>query len=99
MRFVDADFTNFEEDVPNQRIVHTRFGLDIKLERRDPYGFVYIVWHKGPTPEKISGAYSDFDKARLALNTYLNEDTINKIVDEPVEIEKARYKRRVVNNG
>lgn len=98
MQFVDSPAANaypqINQDEANVRIVHTRFGFDVRLERRDPYGFVYIAWNKGPTPALISGAYSDFDKARGALNSYLNSDTFNYIVEEPVVVEPLVYKRK-----
>ncbi len=97
MQFVDSynDLpTEASKDIPNVRIIHTRYGFDVRLERRDPYGFVHVVWNKGPVPEVISGAYSDFDQARGAVSRYLENETFNKIVDEPVQIEKAQYKKR-----
>ena len=96
-RYDDAPETDPERDVPNVRYVHTKHGFSVKLERRDPYGFVYVTWNKGPTPEKLSGAYSDYDRAREAVTSYFCKETINKVVDEPVEIEKAQYKRRKLN--
>lgn len=101
MQFVDQ--TNVtsdndpERDVPNQRLIHTRFGFTIKLERRDPYGFVHVVWPKGPVPEIISGAYSDFTLAKQAVNNYIESNTFNKIVEEPPVLEKAVYKKRFRN--
>jgi len=98
MRFVDEvqdqTSTDPEKDVPNLRLIHTKYGFDIKLERKDPYGFVFVGWPKGSPPSELGGAYSDFDKARLAVANYLANNTFNKAVDEPVQIEKAVYKKR-----
>jgi hypothetical protein len=95
MQFVDdTTIKDAPLDIPNERLIHTRYGFDIKLERRDPYGFVYVVWNKGPTPEKISGAFSDWDKARQAVTLYLNNNTFNYVTEEPVVIEKAGVKKR-----
>lgn len=97
MQFVDAvveDLTDYVRDVPNKRFLHTKHGYDIVLERRDPYGFVYVVWHKGPTPEALSGAYQTFPLAKQDVINYMNNETFNKIVDEPVTIEPIVYKKQ-----
>lgn len=95
MEFVDEarPQNSIEQFVPNRRTIHTRYGFDVHLERRDPYGFVHVVWNKGPAPAALSGAYSDFDKARLAVTIYLESETFNKVVDAPMNFEKAKYKR------
>ena len=95
MQFVDENLPQeAPKDTPNLRLIHTRYGFDVKLERRDPYGFVYVVWHKGATPHEISGAYSDWDRARHAVSLYLNNNTFNYVTEEPVNIEKAQVKKR-----
>lgn len=97
MFFVDDNRTpetNSSKNVPNKRVIHTKFGYDINLERRDPYGLVFVAWHKGPPPAELQGAYSDWDQARRAVEIYLNKETFNKIVDEPVSFEKAKVKQR-----
>jgi hypothetical protein len=78
MRFVDGD-TNVSDfdptrDIPNERFLHYSDGRSIKLERRNPYGLVYVVWHKGPTPESLSGSYTSFEMARTAVITYCNNN-------------------------
>jgi hypothetical protein len=99
MRFVDDHKEEIivqnpeDQDGHNRRFVHTKHGFSIKLERRDPYGFVYIVWHSGPTPVAISGAYSDFDTARAAVNNYINTETFNKVVEDKVEKPELKYKK------
>jgi hypothetical protein len=96
MRFIDdgVDQAPVVEDAPNQRVIHTRYGFDIKLERRDPYGFVHVVWHKGAVPEPISGAYSDFNLARQAVTNYLDSTGFNQVVEEKPVFEKAEVKKR-----
>ena len=97
MQFVDGprqEVADEDRDVPNQRVIHTKYGYDVKLERRDPYGFVHVVWPGGNTPELISGAYSNFDLARQAVNNYINTNTFNKIVEEKPVYEKAVYKKQ-----
>lgn len=86
MRFVDDQAIETPaNDAPNKRYIHTKWGFSILLERRDPYGFVHIVWPKGPTPNSLSGAYSTFEYATIALTQYLNNETFNEVVAEPVE--------------
>lgn len=63
---------------PNLREVFTDRGT-IRLERRNPYGFVHVVWYSGPTPEVLSGSYSDFDTARDAVSIYLTANTFDKL--------------------
>lgn len=96
MRFIDdgSEVTTFEEPKINERLVHTKYGFSIKLERRDPYGFVHVVWHKGAVPEPISGAYSTFDLARQAVVNYIDQSGFNRVVDEKPEYTPAVYKKR-----
>ena len=86
MIFVDnqpsASHIDTNRDIPNQRQVYLKNGRVLKLERRDPYGFIHIIWDKGPTPDIISGAYSDWDKAKDALHAYISSETFTKLVDE-----------------
>lgn len=101
MQFVDAVQNPLEDpnrDIPNQRVINTKYGVQIKLERRDPYGFIYVVWHDGRTPNALSGAYSDFMLARQAVNNYINSNTFNKVVEEAPVIERAQYKKRFRNS-
>lgn len=97
LKFVDADLNtnNFDptRDIPNERVIHTSHGRTFKLLRRDPYGLVIIQWDKGPTPEKISGHYTDFSKARDALMLYINNETFMKEVPEPIETPTVKYKK------
>jgi hypothetical protein len=99
MRFVDDGMqdASFEEPKMNERLVHTKFGFDVRLERRDPYGFVYICWNHGNTPNAIAGSYTDFDKARQAVVTYLDTTGFNKVVEEKPVYEKAQYKKKFRN--
>ena len=83
-----------DRDLPsNVRLVHTRFGDKIKIERRDPHHLIYVMWYKGPTPEALSGAYTSFERAREDVLRYLENETINTPVDVPVEKpEPLKYK-------
>lgn len=95
MQFVDdgSELTTFEEPKANERYVHTKYGFSIKLERRDPYGFIYVVWNKGAVPESLSGAYQTYDIAKQAVTNYLDASGFNKVVDEKPEYDKAVYKK------
>lgn len=102
MRFVDQydeqPVYDPERDIPNLRIVHLENGRKLRLERKDPFGFVHIGWDKGQTPAVISGAYTDFDQARKALENYLSNNTFETISEEPTEkVEPLKYKKKFRN--
>lgn len=96
MKFVDQDENRgFSPEVlgpPNLREIHTRYGFTIKLERRDPYGFVHVVWHKGAVPKELEGAYSSFDMARAAVNRYMENNTFNYEVAEKLPKPEIKFK-------
>ena len=99
MRFIDQfndePTVDPERDVPNVRIVYLGNGRKIKLERRDPYGFVFIFWDKGSAPAELQGSYTDFDRARLALELYINNNTFETTSDVPTEkVVPVKYKKR-----
>jgi len=83
-----------DRDLPsNVRLVYTRFGDKVRLERRDPHHLVYVVWYKGPAPDPLSGSYTSFERAREDVERYLNNETINTVVETPVEKpEPIKYK-------
>lgn len=96
LQFVDAEDLNKVEsdpnrDIPNKRFVKTPMGRDITLERKDPYGFIYITWYNGPTPDELRGSFTNFELARSAVETYIN----NNLVDKPQnELPPFRYKKK-----
>jgi hypothetical protein len=99
MKFVDQtddiQFQDPERDIPNLRIVHLQNGRKLKLERRDPFGFVYIAWDKGHPPSHLQGSYTDFDQARRALENYLSNNTFETISEEPTEkVAPLKYKKK-----
>lgn len=98
MRFVDQfddTFADPERDVPNTRLVHLDNGRTFKLERKDPYGFVSIVWDKGAVPKEISGIYTNFDLATKALSLYIANNLFAHETAEPVEkVPPLKYKER-----
>lgn len=99
MKFVDqtddAQFQDPERDIPNLRVVYLANGRKLRLERKDPFGFVYIGWDKGNPPSHLQGAYTDFDQARQALANYLEQNTFETISEEPTEkVAPLKYKKK-----
>lgn len=93
MHFVDEVNANVPmEATPNLREIFVPGGR-IVLERRNPYGFVHVVWNSGKTPEVLSGAYSDFDTAREAVELYMKSNTFTPISETPIEIPVLRMKK------
>lgn len=99
MKFVDQTdpemFSDPERDIPNLRIVYLQNGRKLRLERKDPFGFVYIGWDKGHPPSHLQGAYTDFDQARQALVNYLENNTFEMVSDTPTEkVAPLKYKKK-----
>ena len=99
MKFIDQqDDEAFEDpnrDIPNVRLVYTKSGRKLRLERKDPFGFVFIGWDSGNPPEVLQGAYTNFDQARLALETYIANETFEKVSEEPTEkVAPLKYKKK-----
>ena len=92
MKFVDEFDKNFSDpvrDQPNRRVVTTDYGRVFKLERRDPYGFVYVVWDHGFPPEALSGSYTAFDTAMQALTLWINNNPPKEEKAPPLKYKKA----------
>jgi hypothetical protein len=66
-------FTDFksDKDMPNERIYELDNGNKFSLTRTDPYGFVYIHMHKGQVPDELKSAYTTYDAAKAAMESYL----------------------------
>lgn len=88
-------------DVPNERYVYFSDGGYAKLMREDPYGLIYIYWNKGPTPTSLSGSYTSYEKATIAIQQYLGTNTKARyatVAEEQVEVappikyKKIKYK-------
>lgn len=99
MKFVDQTqdeaFEDPDRDIPNVRLVYTKSGRKLKLERRDPFGFVFIVWDNGITPNALQSAFTDFDQARQALANYIANETFEKVSEEPTEkVAPLKYKKK-----
>lgn len=102
MKFVDQyddqAFQDPERDIPNLRIVYLKNGRKLRLERRDPYGFVYIAWDAGSPPAELQCSYTDFDLARQALNSWIEKNTFDEISAEPTEkVPPLKYKKKFRN--
>lgn len=46
-------------------------GNVVHIDCEDPYGFWYVKLKKGQVPERLKGAYTTFDAALTAVNTWL----------------------------
>ncbi len=98
MKFVDQyddkGFTDPSRDQPNKRSIHLDDGRTINLERRDPYGFVHVVWYNGVPPKELQGVYTAFDTATKAVTIWINNNLFAK--ESPVAVEKVppiQYKK------
>lgn len=97
-QFEDGAFQDPERDIPNTRIVYLDNGRKLRLERKDPFGFVYIAWDSGSPPAALQGSYTDFDQARRALLVYLDSNTFEKVSEEPTEkVAPLKYKKKFRN--
>jgi len=56
----------------------------ILLQRKDPFGFVYMKLEKGNLPERYQGAYTNFEYAR--------DDALRYIDQRTKELNKAKAK-------
>lgn len=76
------------------RRVNLTDGRTVTLTTKGPYGFWFIEWEKGPTPDAINGAYTTAEAAYVALEVYLNNNYYNtKTTEKPVEIPTVKYKK------
>ncbi len=93
-------------DTSNLRYVYFSDGGYAKLVREDPYGFWYVRWHVGTTPQCLQSSYTEVDKARSAVERYINSNEYNgyaNIVPEKVKMAppletKKRFKREESTN-
>ena len=90
IKFVDQFDSNVghsdpSRDMPNIREMHFSSGQTIKLERKDPFGFITVVWNKGAPPDALSGTFTTFDYAQKAVELYVNNETNKSVVEQKVE--------------
>ena len=92
--FDDKNSSDPQRDIPNRRLIYLQNGRQLGLERRNPYGFVYVVWDRGAPPTALSGSYTDFTLAQRGLMTYLNNNTFETVSEEPTKaVEPLKYKK------
>lgn len=60
-----------KRDLPKERVIAVTDGADFHITQQDPHGFWYISREKGQIPEKLSGAYTSYDKAKFAVERYI----------------------------
>jgi hypothetical protein len=58
------------EVTENRRTVELNSNK-IHFDRKDPYGFWFVHYDKGQVPASLQGAFTSFDRALLAVSTYL----------------------------
>ena len=61
------------KDLAKIRTVELENGNTIIIENKDPYGFWYVHYEHGQMPKKLHGAYTSFEYALSAVQTYLKE--------------------------
>ena len=104
MSFVDQfdnaiSGTTFDatRDEPNVRELFLSDSRTVKLERKDPYGFVHIVWNKGAAPGNLESVFTSFSDAKKAIEMYLATETYNtELVIEPVVKAVSLITKKVV---
>lgn len=63
-------------DAAAEEIIQMTNGNHIKMQRQDPFGFIYLSLKNGGLPEKYQGAYTTFAYARQAAQQYLQDRDI-----------------------
>lgn len=61
-----------------ERVIEPEGSAKIFIRRRDPYGFWYIVFERGQTPESLSSAYTSNAYAKAAVEDYLSKNAARK---------------------
>lgn len=75
-------------DRENLRHIFLSDGNYIKLVRKDPYGFWYIEFGEGRTPDQFKdAAFTEIHNARMAVNNYVENEYSKyaSIVSQPVQ--------------
>lgn len=60
-----------DKDLANFRVLTLDNGNELRVIREDPFGFWYISYTKGNIPETLKGAYTSFDEAKKAIDSYI----------------------------
>ena len=61
------------KDVPTTIEVPLDNDNKILIQRRNPFGLVYMELAKGTLPEKYQGAYTTYEYAQLDAQRYIEE--------------------------
>ena len=64
------------------------------IEAKDPYGYWFISWKNGKTPEDIKyQAFTSAENAKRFLEIWLNKERYNtKVTEQPVVIPELKTK-------
>ena len=85
-----------ENDRPgNLRTLYLSDGNSLTIEAKGQYGFWFISYDKGKTPDDIKNqAFTSPSQAEQFVRTWFNNNRYNtKIVDKPVSIPEVKYKK------
>lgn len=61
-----------------ERVIEPEGSAKIFIRRRDPYGFWYVTFERGVTPESLSSAFTSNAYAKAAVEDYLEKSTVRK---------------------
>jgi hypothetical protein len=59
-----------------ERVIEPEGSARIFIRRRDPFGFWYVVFERGQTPESLSSAYTSNTYAKAAVEDYLRNSPV-----------------------
>lgn len=71
MNITDFQIMEESEDV---RYIQVDDNQKIWFKREGPFSFWKVNFNKGRIPKKLSGMFTDFDKAYNAVSNYLKND-------------------------
>lgn len=60
-----------ERDHPRERIIEVPEGAPFILEHYGPHSFWFVRRKHGQVPEKLKGAFTTIQQARLAVDMYI----------------------------
>lgn len=80
-----------DNDLAKERQFTLKNGFNVTIKANDPYGFWTIHFEKGRPPKDISGTYTDYSRAKEALDNYLvNGSYFKKEIAAQVETKKEQ---------
>jgi hypothetical protein len=91
----DLKYEGPTDEDGRKRIVFMSDGNSAILEAKDPFGFWYIRYDKGRTPDElVSQSFTNFNSAQAALEKFLSSNRYNtKVTEEKVEIPVLKTKK------